>query len=420
MTPPSDRGVPGVVATPMIQPIADNLVLVFTFGMSLKAWRDTGMLEREWALYQRVIEHYRRLILVTYGDATDVEILKGLTRGVAPERVRLIHNPERLGAAAHAARASALVAKAVDPGASTVVKTNQMVGGELAVEIVEALRRAGGKAALIARGGYLWSRFVTHEHGPHSDTALYAAERERTLCQSADMVVGTTQDMVDDLAWRYGLNPSHTRVVPNYVLVDSPPVSAEERERGLVLYAGQLVARKRVHVLIDAAAALAPRGGPPVTFEIIGEGPERASLEERAHRLGAPVVFHPRLPHRELLERMSRCTIYAQASTLEGHPKTVLEAMGTGAPVIVADAPGLAQVVAHGSTGLRVAGEADSFAAAIGELLGDQDWRELLGTAASRAVRGRFGLPVVVEQEVAAHRRAVEFAAERAGQAHAA
>ena len=76
----------------------------------------------------------------------------------------------------------------------------------------------------------------------------------------------------------------------------------------------------------------------------------------------------------------------AQASALEGHPKTVIEAMALGAAVVVADAPGLGEVVTHGVTGLRVEAQPGPIADAIGFLL-DEPWREQMGHGAG-AVAG--------------------------------
>lgn len=391
--------------------IADSLVLVFTPGISLKVWRDTGMIDREWALYERLLAHYGKIVVVSYGGAEDEAILRTLPGDAS--RLAIVHNAARAPSLEYADSIPSRVLTALDGSSTVVVKTNQMAGGETAVRIVEAVRHAGKRAGLIARGGYLWSRFVTHEHGPHSDAADDASERERLLCQAADMVVGTTADMVEDLSWRYGLNPGRTKVIPNYILAEGDAVPACMREPGLLLYAGQLVRRKHVEILIDAVQMLPAETRARVSLEIVGEGDEQPALEEQARRLKVPAVFRPRIPHRDLLKRMGECAVYLQASDWEGHPKTVLEAMGAGAPVIVADAPGLGTVVQHGATGLRVARDAEAFSTAIHELINDEDWREMLGSAAARVTRDRLSLASILPQEVAVHQGALAWGSQR-------
>lgn len=385
--------------------IAHSLVLVFTEGVSLRQWRDTGLLEREWALYDGLLDNYEQLVLLTYGGTDDAGVLTPYLSPEKAARVRVVSNTGQVPQREFAHAAPPMVAEACR-GGTAVVKTNQMAGGDVAVQVARSLRASGQTTALIARGGYLWTRFVAYEHGPHSPQADDAAAREAVVCQAADMVVGTTQDMINDLAWRYHLDPSRCRVIPNYVLAEGDPRPSTEREPGTILYAGQLVARKRVDVLIRAAAMIAG-GGSKVRLDIYGDGPARRSLEALARELAAPVTFSGRIPHRDLLDRMGRCMIYAQASELEGHPKTVLEAMAAGTPVLVANSPGLMDVVTHGMNGLRLEPNADAFANAIEELLRDEEWRDTLGAAGARSIRAECGLPVVLEAERSLHRAAL-------------
>lgn len=394
-------------------PIADALVLVFTEGVSLRQWVESGMVRREWALYERLSKDYGRLIVVTYGDETD----DALAGAITPSPI-VICNRHGLEAARYKAGIPGLVLGAIADARTAVVKTNQMQGGSVAVSVARALRAAGVRTGLIARGGYLWSQFIAVEHGPHSAKAGAAGAVERELCRAADVVVGTTQRMLDDLAWRHHLDPAHTLLIPNYVLTEHAPLRDAPRSPTEVLYAGQLVRRKNVDVLIDAVAKIAEAGGPPVHLAIVGNGVDEPALRQRASDLEAlarpgataTVTFEPRLPHDELLARMARCAIYAHASSLEGHPKTVLEAMAAGAAVVVADSPGLGEVVHHGVDGIRVDGTPESFAHAIHQLLEDEDWRRSLGDAAMRAVRQKASLDTVYAIERRAHMLAISLA----------
>jgi glycosyltransferase involved in cell wall biosynthesis len=399
--------------------IADALVLVFTYGVSLREWEVSGMLGREWALYHNLLPHYRKLVIVTYGRQDDAATLADIMRSSPDaDRVSLVCNTHNLTPAQYVASLPLRVQTELMGFDTAVVKTNQMAGGDIAVRITESLRSQGIVAALIARGGYLWTRFVAHDHGPHSQAAVEAAARERTLCLAADAVVGTTDEMVADLAWRYGLDPVCTAVIPNYALTDREPVCAHDREKGYLLYAGQLIPRKRVSILIEAINLLADNVREGLNFEIIGDGVERANLEALAKKLNVPVTFANRVPHDQLLVKMRSCTLYLQASELEGHPKTVLEAMAAGAVPVVADAPGM-EVVQHGVCGLRLGPEPRLFAHAITELLADADWRSSLGATAASTTRAAYSLSRILQQEVAVHQRALDRARRAASKAAA-
>ena len=387
--------------------IADAFVLTFTSGMSLRDWFDLGLLEREWALYQRLEERYGRIVLVTYGSAEDEAMADKVGTNV-----KVICNREGLEDAKYAAQVPGLVSRALAKDDSVVVKTNQMMGGEIAIDIVRTLRKEGKRVGLVARGGYLWSRFEAVELGSSADEAISAGSRERDLCIAADIVVGTSIAMTGDLAWRHGLDPDRTLLVPNYVLPETPMRESDERELSTILYAGQLIKRKRVDLLIRSVALL-NEIGTEATLSIIGGGVERASLKALALELGIDARFESRVPHKQLLERMSRCTIYSQASSLEGHPKTVLEAMATGAAVVITNAPGLGRVVHHGLTGLVMPPEPEALARGFEGLLGDSAWRDAMGCAARESVRQSFGLEHVLALETNAHQMAIEIGGAR-------
>lgn len=373
--------------------------------MSLTEWERTGLLEREWALYSRLAGDYERIVIVSHGDARDEAIAASLS----PPPL-CITNSERLETVAYIASLPARLA-ALGPISSAVVKTNQMDDAGAACSITAWLRQERINVALIARGGYLRSQFLAHEFGPGSPQAIAAGLAEQTLIGASNLVVGTTSTMVDDLCWRDGIDANHVRVIPNFVLADHPVIEAEDRVQNLVLYVGQLVPRKRVDALIRAIADLPE--DPPIMLEIIGDGPEEANLRALASELKARVVFKPRLPHRQVIERMSKAAVYLHASALEGHPKSVIEAMSTGCACIVADTPGLGCVVENGVTGVRVPGTSETFAYALAGVLEDVSWRQQIGACAAEQVRSRFGLDRIVDLERSAHRAAVELASSR-------
>ena len=346
-----------------LQHVADALVLVFTRGLSLAQWEELGLLEREWALYERLAPAYDKILLITHGGEEDVRLASALGGNV-----RLVCNLEALETARYEATVPERVVRELGACKSVVVKTNQFKGGILGVSVSRALRARGVRTALVARGGYLWSRFEAAEHGPGSQEAMQAGQEERELCVAADLVVGSSAAMVGDLAWRYAISQDRAHLIPNFV--PAPRDAELKRDGKTVLYAGQLVARKRVHLIVEAVAMARTIAQCDVRLSVIGSGPEQAALEARASELGIDATFEPRLPHGDLLERMATCAVYVQASSLEGHPKTVIEAMSTGAPVVVTDAPGLGGVVVHGTTGLVFPGDASAIARGIAGILG--------------------------------------------------
>ena len=386
----------------MSDAIAETLILTMTREMSLSKWRRLGLLDREWALYERLAPSYERIVLISQGGLEDVEIAQKL-----PGNVTVVVNEDDLDAPTYAASLVERLDRFVGPIREAVIKTNQMDDGGAACSLAAGLRDRGTVVGMIARCGYLRSQFVARQFGAGSAEACAAALIEQIVTGSADLVVGTTPEIVEDLSWRDGLDGDRVRVIPNFVLSEGQVLAAEDREPGLAVYVGQLVARKRVENLIRAIAEQPKEEH--AHLEIFGEGPERSALENLAGKLGASVRFRGQRPHAEVLECVGRAAVYLHASSLEGHPKSVIEAMACGTPCIVADAPGLGSLVENGVTGIRVPGEAETFAYAIAGVLGDLSWRDQLGACASERARKMYGISRVVEIEREAHQSALAF-----------
>jgi glycosyltransferase involved in cell wall biosynthesis len=185
-----------------------------------------------------------------------------------------------------------------------------------------------------------------------------------------------------------------------------------------VLFVGRLVERKGVHVLLDAAARLAPRR--PLRVVIIGDGPERQRLEAHAARQGLAQVaqFRGRISAAEL----ARAYASAQACVLpavvdargdtEGLGVVLLEAMSYRVPVVGSEIGGITDILADGDTGLLVTpGDPEALGAALERLAADPALARRLGEAGYRAVRERFSWTAIVERWERVYRAVVSSGA---------
>ena len=97
---------------------------------------------------------------------------------------------------------------------------------------------------------------------------------------------------------------ARTAIIPNFVVPSGLVRPASEREPGLIVTAGALVARKRIGILLQAVALLDEDLRGRVNLEIIGDGPEESALRALAAELCVPARFFPPLGHVALRERL--------------------------------------------------------------------------------------------------------------------
>jgi teichuronic acid biosynthesis glycosyltransferase TuaC len=119
--------------------------------------------------------------------------------------------------------------------------------------------------------------------------------------------------------------------------------------RPTLISVGLLIERKGHHRIVEAMSQL-----PDFDLLIVGEGPERASLTTLIDRLGlrAQVRLLGAQPHAELPSLYSAADALVLASSREGWPNVLSEAMACGTPVIASNVWGNPEVVREPAAGV--------------------------------------------------------------------
>ena len=128
-----------------------------------------------------------------------------------------------------------------------------------------------------------------------------------------------------------------------------------------------------------------------VTAVLVGDGPERAHLEELARELG--VADRVVLPgwQDEPAAQLRAFDVLVSPSRSEALPLAIVEAMLAGLPVVATDVGSVSEAVVAGETGLLVAPEdAAALAEAILTLRDDPDARRRMGERGRQLAGERF------------------------------
>lgn len=361
--------------------VKPHLVLFFTRRMSLAKWHESGMLNREIALYRELVNRGVKVSFVTYGGHDDQEFAKTLPG------IEVCSNTFRLPRRWYE-RAIPFVHRRVLANCD-VIKTNQTQGGEIAARSARLFDKP-----LIARCGFMWSKFEALHHGENSPQARDADQEERKLFSSAYKVVVTTPEMEESVNCRVSTR-SPVSVIPNFVDINQF-INAHRtgvREFDLV-FVGRLVPQKNVESLL---AAIQPLN---VRLLMIGGGGDVPIWKQRYAHLSDRVTWIGNVEHAQLATHLQRAKAYILPSHFEGHPKTLIEAMACGLPVVATNVDGIRGVVEHDRTGCLANTDPSSLRVAIECVLSDSEMRQRLGEAARIEAVERFSLDRIVEMEL--------------------
>jgi glycosyltransferase involved in cell wall biosynthesis len=192
----------------------------------------------------------------------------------------------------------------------------------------------------------------------------YRGSRVATLPLAASVSLhrrlGTWQNDVDafislsgfqkDRMVAAGLPPALVHVKPNFLPGTPSPVAWAERGAHLI-FAGRLTPEKGAMTLLAAWKAWGA-DAPPLT--IVGDGPQRAELEEFA-RAAVPgkVRFLGQLARDATLREIARARmLIVPSECFEGLPTVLIEAFAFGTPVAVSNLGPLASLVQAGVNGV--------------------------------------------------------------------
>jgi glycosyltransferase involved in cell wall biosynthesis len=235
---------------------------------------------------------------------------------------------------------------------------------------------------------------------------------DRRLIPRTDRLIANSQSVADFYAG-VGYPRERIVVIPN--AVESPAASRITRnelleqlqlpgDARLVCHVGRLAAQKRVDDLLWAAQVLR-QAEPRAYLLILGDGPERARLEQ--HARDVECSRHVRfLGHREdATDLMQLCDVFWLGSSFEGMSNSLLEAMACGLPVVATDIPPNCELVTHGEHGYLVpVGDGAAFAQYAVRLLGKPELAQSLGSAGRSRIEQDFTVQRMVDRHVELYR----------------
>jgi 1,2-diacylglycerol 3-alpha-glucosyltransferase len=189
-----------------------------------------------------------------------------------------------------------------------------------------------------------------------------------------------------------------------------------ENEESLLISVSRMAKEKNLDFLIDGLAKVKELIRTPFKCLLVGDGPEKARLEDKTAALGldGQIAFTGNMAPRDVARCYLAADLFVFASASETQGMVLIEAMAGGCPVVAVRASGVHDVVKDGHNGLMVAESIESWAKSVANLLADRRRLSVLSEN-SRTFAEDYSEERITEKVLRLYRRVVVLGKSKAG-----
>lgn len=224
-----------------------------------------------------------------------------------------------------------------------------------------------------------------------------------------DGVVVPSRSLKQQITARGYIDPEIVDVVPIGIedradsLRSDSAAAAVRRSYGIpndalvAVTSARLVEQKGHQFLVEAMPQIV-KAAPNIHFLWLGDGPLRASLEQRASELGMADRLHPTGMLPDVVPALAGADLMIHPSIDEPFGIAVLEGMRAGLPIVASDVGGLPEVLGDDAGMLVRTGDAGALAEAVGRLCTTKEERYMLGMQARRRFETQFRYDAMIDR----------------------
>lgn len=315
-----------------------KVILVFTYGISINDWENSGLLTREMQLYEQLTsQHNVEFSFISYDEYIPENIRKTYPyinfypayQYIKKSNYRYMNYLRTLNLPKKLKKEL----KDID-----LIKTNQLSGAWVGIILKSILKKP-----LFIRTGYNLFEFSIKDKKPILTNLFYYFLTQLSLSYSDLYSVSSIEDK--KFLKKYFLNSKNIVIIPNWVN-RLQKNAFDKRYKNKILSVGRLEIQKNFESIIKAIS------NSNVELDLVGQGSLYNDLKQLAIHNNSKVNLLGKLPFEELSKIYKNYKIFVLSSNYEGNPKAVLEAMSNGCLIIAKDTKNLREIIEDNVNGL--------------------------------------------------------------------
>ena len=361
-----------------------QVILIFTYDVSLKDWKENGLLKREVAIYKELAQNFDiKFTFLTYGTKLDEDLIDHKNISVIP--IYKLINKSKLK---YLNYFKTLIIpfklkgqlKNID-----IIKTNQLNGSWLGIIFKFLL-----DAPLFIRTGYNIYEFKKMQERPLFITLFYKylTKLSYFYCDIFTVTSSVDKENISLLC----KDNFKLKIVKNYV--SNLKIDIDHNKDGNKLFSvGRLEPQKNYNSLIKILK------NSNYHFDIVGKGSLKNKLLNTAKENNVKLNLIEGLDHKELLGLYPKYKYFILNSKYEGNPKVVLEALASGCIVICRDNLNIREIIINNINGFIYSDESEILSI-INKLNSDDNLYKRIVSEGLKTIKENHLLEVIAKQEI--------------------
>ena len=366
-----------------------NILVLFTYGISLKTWEEQGLIQRELKLYKKLLTLNPNLkfTFITFGDNEDLEIQKKYDLKcfeIIPiySKIKLSRNE-----ISNLIRTILFIFKYKKKLKKIhLVKTNQLNGVWIAVVLKKILN-----APLYVRTGFSPYLFAKYQNQRYYKILIFKILTLLGIKYGDLYTVSSKQEkklLINELR----LNKVNIEIRSNWI-IETDYQNLEGRKKDSLLAVGRLENQKNYFQLIENLK------DSNYSLDIVGTGSLKKELASFAKKNNVSVNFLGKLDNAKLLDLYRNYTFYVLASHYEGNSKSIKEAMNGGCVVIANNIMSVTEIITDYKSGIIVDFNKGNIPGTLSKLLLNNELLNEISFNAHKAVK-EFSLTSYATKEL--------------------
>ena len=225
---------------------------------------------------------------------------------------------------------------------------------------------------------------------------LYRKEFAESTWIKTNQMIGSWSAVLAKLLFKKKYKQQNIHVIPNGIdtQIFKPMSEKFFSEKIRLFFVGRLHPEKNIENLLEAINNLKN-----ITIKIIGQGPLEKNILKFKKKYDLDLELISSIPNNELPRIYAMADIYIQPSLYEGNPKTILEAMSCGLPVIATSVDGIKNIIKHKENGYLCETGIKSIESAIMEVIANKNLKENMAINARKFVEENYNLDIIIRKE---------------------